>query len=51
MEAHPTKHLTEVKLVSLLTQNPQQKFSIKNGLKKFPLGAAAVLSDSKEPRD
>ena len=48
MESHPTKHLGEVKLVSLLSPNPQHKLSIKDNLKRFPTCGAAVLNDSRE---
>ena len=40
---NPERHLQQVKLVSLLSQTPEQKLS----LKMFPQGEASVLNDSK----
>ena len=45
MEIHPTKHLTELRLVSLLSQH---KLSLKESLRNFPQGHASLLNDSKD---
>lgn len=45
MEKHPTKHITELKLVSLLSQH---KLNLKENLRLFPPGQNCLLNDSKD---
>ena len=45
MEIHPTKHLTELKLVSLLSQH---KLTLKDKFWNFPQGHISLLNDSKD---